>query len=32
MADPAGVDHTDYRLGKARLARGSSGREGQGSI
>ena len=32
MADPAGVDHTDYRLGKARPARGGTRREDQNAV
>jgi len=32
MADPAGADHSDYRAGKVRLARGGTGREDQGFI
>ena len=32
MADPAGADHLDHRLGKARLAGSGTGREDQGSI
>ena len=32
MADPAGADHSDHRLGKARPARGCFGREDQGAV
>ncbi len=32
MADPAGADHPDYRLGKVGFARGGTGREDQGFI
>lgn len=32
MADLAGADHFDHRLGKARPARGGTGREDQGAV
>ena len=32
MADPAGADHSDHRLGKAGPARGGARRKGQGSV
>ncbi len=32
MADPASADHSDYRAGKVRLARGGTGREDQNSV
>lgn len=32
MADPAGADHIDYRLGKVGFARGGTGRKDQNAI